>query len=230
MDFLTEPQFRSKVSQGHAGRFNGSYFITEVPTTTTFRYIIKDPNQLLLLTTQLLLVLQYELRLTTLTQRHHTYSTYLYVQRGVHVVCMLMVVSQLVSNLWLLLSLLEYHCRKMTMRSSNGMVQRTYKVIIQMATVYTDRVHRNFHVKCSNDAVIQAVSVFAVGFADHFVALSGGDQSITNSNSNFGCSLRAKGFKTLPFTQDKAGKVTHIIPPKKLARTYRSSSRIYIYC
>ena len=81
--------------------------------------------------------------------------------------------------------------------------------------------YRNFHVKCSNDAVIQAVSVFAVGFADHFVALSGGDQSITNSNSNFGSTaLRAKGFKTLPFTQDKAGKVTHIIPPKKLARTY----------
>ena len=33
------------VSGAVAGRFNGSYFITEVPTTTTFRYIIKDPNQ-----------------------------------------------------------------------------------------------------------------------------------------------------------------------------------------
>ena len=81
--------------------------------------------------------------------------------------------------------------------------------------------YRNFHVKCSNDSVIQAVSVFAVGFADHFVAESGGDQSITNSNSNFGsCALRAKGFKTTPFTQDKAGTITHIIPPRKLARTY----------
>ena len=81
--------------------------------------------------------------------------------------------------------------------------------------------YRNFHVKCSNDSVIQAVSVFAVGFADHFVAESGGDQSITNSNSNFGsCALRAKGFKSVPFTQDKAGTITHIIPPQKLARTY----------
>jgi hypothetical protein len=63
--------------------------------------------------------------------------------------------------------------------------------------------------------------VFAVGFADHFVAESGGDQSITNSNSNFGsCALRAKGFKSAPFTQDKAGTITHIIPPQKLARTY----------
>ena len=81
--------------------------------------------------------------------------------------------------------------------------------------------YRNFHVKCSNDSVIQAVSVFAVGFADHFVAESGGDQSITNSNSNFGsCALRAKGFKGASFTQDKAGTITHIIPPKKLPRTY----------
>ena len=65
--------------------------------------------------------------------------------------------------------------------------------------------YRNFHVKASNDSVIQAVSVFAVGFADHFVTESGGDQSITNSNSNFGsCALRAKGFKGGPFTQDKA--------------------------
>ena len=54
--------------------------------------------------------------------------------------------------------------------------------------------------------LFKLVSVFAVGFADHFVAESGGDQSITNSNSNFGsCALRAKGFKSVPFTQDKAG-------------------------
>ena len=42
-----------------------------------------------------------------------------------------------------------------------------------------------------------------------------------SSNSNFGsCALRAKGFKTAPFTQDKAGTITHVIPPQKLARTY----------
>ena len=63
--------------------------------------------------------------------------------------------------------------------------------------------------------------MFAVGFADHFVAESGGDQSITNSNSNFGsCALRAKGFKSAPFTQDKAGTITHVITPQKLARTF----------
>ena len=40
------------------------------------------------------------------------------------------------------------------------------------------------HIKMSNDAVIQIVSVFAIGFNQHFAALSGADASITNSNSN----------------------------------------------
>ncbi|MEC8551978.1 MAG: tail fiber domain-containing protein, partial [Pseudomonadota bacterium] len=44
--------------------------------------------------------------------------------------------------------------------------------------------YENFHVKASNDAVIQAVSTFAIGFAAQFLSESGGEQSITNSNSN----------------------------------------------
>ena len=77
---------------------------------------------------------------------------------------------------------------------------------------------RHVHIKASNDAFIQVVSVFAVGFGDHFFADSGGDLSITNSNSNFGnTSLRSKGFKAAAFTKDKAGQITHVIPPKSLA-------------
>ena len=45
---------------------------------------------------------------------------------------------------------------------------------------------RNFHIKVKNDSFIQAVSIFAIGYADHFVTESGGDISLTNSNSNFG--------------------------------------------
>lgn len=76
---------------------------------------------------------------------------------------------------------------------------------------------RHAHIKASNDSFIQVVSVFAVGFGDHFFADSGGDLSITNSNSNFGnTSLRSKGFKAAAFTKDKAGKITHVIPPKSL--------------
>ena len=76
---------------------------------------------------------------------------------------------------------------------------------------------RHCHIKASNDAFIQAVSVFAVGFGDHFYADTGGDMSITNSNSNFGnTALRSRGFKSEAFTKDKAGQITHIIPPKSL--------------
>ena len=73
------------------------------------------------------------------------------------------------------------------------------------------------HIKCSNDSFIQAVSVFAVGYFGHFTAESGADMSITNSNSNFGnTALRAAGFKAKSFSKDKAGAITHIIPPKAL--------------
>jgi len=73
------------------------------------------------------------------------------------------------------------------------------------------------HIMASNDAFIQAVSVFAVGFQGHFTAESGGDMSITNSNSNFGSiALRSAGFKAKSFSKDKAGEISHIVPPKAL--------------
>ena len=75
----------------------------------------------------------------------------------------------------------------------------------------------NFHIKCSNNAFIQCVSIFAIGFAKHFVAETGGDQSITNSNSNFGnTSLEAVSFKPESFDRDDVGYITHIIPPRGL--------------
>ena len=106
---------------------------------------------------------------------------------------------------------------------------------------------RHCHIKASNDAFIQVVSVFAVGYADHFFADSGADMSITNSNSNFGnTALRCKGFKTEAFTKDKFGTLTHIIPPKSLddvdeisvnwvnidiqrTRTVANPSRLYLF-
>ena len=74
----------------------------------------------------------------------------------------------------------------------------------------------NFHIKASNNAFIQIVSVFAIGYANHFVAESGGDLSITNSNSNFGAvSLVSKGFRPEAFRRDDYGYITHIIPPRE---------------
>ena len=75
----------------------------------------------------------------------------------------------------------------------------------------------NFHVRASNDAFIQAVSVFAIGYAKHFVTESGADMSITNSNSNFGANaLNSVGFRKLSFDRDDTGYITHIIPPREL--------------
>jgi len=77
--------------------------------------------------------------------------------------------------------------------------------------------YSNYHIHCSNDAVLQIVSCFAVGFNGHFLAQSGGDQSITNSNSNFGGSgLVAEGYKENAFSRDDVGYITHIIPPKEI--------------
>ena len=74
---------------------------------------------------------------------------------------------------------------------------------------------RNFHIRATDDSFIQCVSVFAVGFHDHFLMESGGDMSITNSNSNFGnTSLHAIGFKGFSFNQDKGGYIDSIVPPK----------------
>ena len=80
--------------------------------------------------------------------------------------------------------------------------------------------YRNSHIKVTNNAVIQAVSVFAIGYAQHFVTESGGDISITNSNSNFGATaLTSLGFKESAFKQDDKGYITHIIPPKEIPLT-----------
>ncbi|MHA2403395.1 MAG: tail fiber domain-containing protein, partial [Candidatus Kariarchaeaceae archaeon] len=76
------------------------------------------------------------------------------------------------------------------------------------------------HIKASNDAIIQIVSVFAIGFANHFVTESGGDFSVTNSNSNFGqLSLVADGFKKKAFDRDNKAFITSVITPKAITST-----------
>ena len=77
--------------------------------------------------------------------------------------------------------------------------------------------YRNYHIKASNNAIIQLVSIFAIGYAEHFVVESGGDHSITNSNSNFGAkSLVARGFRKDSFSRDDRGYITHFVSPQKI--------------
>jgi len=76
---------------------------------------------------------------------------------------------------------------------------------------------RTTHIKVSNDAVVQIVSVFAIGFHAHFEMINGADASITNSNSNFGTfSLLAEGFKKEAFDKDDKGFITSVITPRSV--------------
>tara|TARA_B100001996_G_scaffold118317_1_gene89538 strand:- start:1268 stop:6547 length:5280 start_codon:yes stop_codon:yes gene_type:complete len=73
------------------------------------------------------------------------------------------------------------------------------------------------HIKITNDAVMQIVSVFAIGYNKHFETASGGDASITNSNSNFGqFSLASDGFRKAAFDKDNKSYITSIITPRSI--------------
>ena len=75
---------------------------------------------------------------------------------------------------------------------------------------------KNSHIKVSNNSFIQCVSIFAIGYASHFVSETGGDMSITNSNSNFGNkALEADKFRLTAFLKDDKGYITSIVPPQK---------------
>ena len=222
---VNTPVLVSGVTGTDASRFNGSYYISEIPTTTTFRYIIKDPATGAPSGNPTATGSTVEVEVDNVDSS----SPYIF--------------NCSLRSTW---GMQGMHAdgskstgfKSMVVAQFTGVsLQKDDTAFIKwdgssyIAGSHTDgdsifkSAYRNHHVKCSNDAVIQAVSVFAVGFADHFVAESGGDQSITNSNSNFGsCALRAKGYKSAPFTQDKAGTITHIIPPQKLARTYSATT------
>ena len=52
---------------------------------------------------------------------------------------------------------------------------------------------------------------------EHFVTESGGDFSVTNSNSNFGqIALASRGYRDVAFDRDDVGYITNVIPPKLL--------------
>jgi len=101
-----------------------------------------------------------------------------------------------------------------------------YKDSTELTNLNTDSRSRfkpeyeNFHIKATNDSFLQLVSVFAIGYAQHFVTENGGDIALNNSNSNFGAkALVATGFKREAFSQDDYGYITHIIPPKEIENT-----------
>jgi len=62
---------------------------------------------------------------------------------------------------------------------------------------------RTFHIRCVNKSIIQEVSVFAIGQSVHHWVESGGELTVTNSNSNFGgCASLAEGFHDETYATD----------------------------
>lgn len=60
------------------------------------------------------------------------------------------------------------------------------------------------HVSAINSAVIQEVSVFAIGQGIHHFTDTGGEITITNSNSNFGgCASLSKGYRQTAYPLDR---------------------------
>ena len=128
----------------------------------------------------------------------------------------------------------------------------SYKDSLQIDNLHSDSLARfkptyeNYHVKAINDAYVQIVSVFAIGYANHFSVETGGDFSINNSNSNFGAhAFQASGFRKNAFSRDDVGYITNIISPREIESTefgvnfaaldvaatvgVASTSRLYLY-
>jgi hypothetical protein len=76
---------------------------------------------------------------------------------------------------------------------------------------------RNFGFRASNDAFVQIVSCFCIGNAEGYKVESGGDLSITNSNTNFGeIAMSAYGFRQSASIPDSGFTFESVIPPKPL--------------
>lgn len=88
---------------------------------------------------------------------------------------------------------------------------------------------RSFHIRAVNDAVIQEVSVFAIGQGIHHWTQSGGEITITNSNSNFGgCAAISEGYKTAAFNADKNWVLSRIRVANNLSALTNNVKKIYL--
>jgi hypothetical protein len=88
---------------------------------------------------------------------------------------------------------------------------------------------RSFHIRAVNNAIIQEVSVFAIGQGVHHWTQRGGEITITNSNSNFGgCAAISEGYRTASSVADKSWTVNRIRVPSNLSDKADNIQRIYL--
>ena len=111
-----------------------------------------------------------------------------------------------------------------TIQLSKGASLSKESSSLDPSTVYhldSDAIYRKewqtAHIAMKNDAIMQIVSVFAIGFNKHFSAETGSDASVTNSNSNFGqIALTSDGFKKSAFSKDDTSFISNIITPRAI--------------
>lgn len=88
---------------------------------------------------------------------------------------------------------------------------------------------RSFHMRAINDAIMQEVSVFAIGQGIHHWTQSGGELTITNSNSNFGgCSALAEGYKTSAFLSDSSWNIGTIRVATNLTEKTNNIKQVFL--
>ena len=87
----------------------------------------------------------------------------------------------------------------------------------------------SFHIRAINNAVIQEVSVFAIGQGIHHWVQSGGELTVTNSNSNFGgCAAVGEGYKANAFEPDETWNVNRLRVATNMAAKTGNIKRIQI--
>ena len=88
---------------------------------------------------------------------------------------------------------------------------------------------RSFHIRAINNAIMQEVSVFAIGQGIHHWTQSGGELTVTNSNSNFGgCAALAEGYKTTAFVSDASWNIGSIRVATNLSEKTNNVRRIFL--
>lgn len=88
---------------------------------------------------------------------------------------------------------------------------------------------RSFHIRAVNNAIMQEVSVFAIGQGVHHWVQSGGELTITNSNSNFGgCAALAEGYQAAAFAADSNWNIASLRVATNLTSKSNNVRKIYL--
>lgn len=88
---------------------------------------------------------------------------------------------------------------------------------------------RSFHIRATNGAFIQEVSVFAIGQGVHHATESGAEVTITNSNSSFGgCVAVSTGYKSAAFDIDEKWRFAYFKVPVNLSEKANNIQKFFL--